>query len=142
VNGEGPSPLLVDTDVFSIVHTGRDDWKNYAKAMDGRLVALAFPTVGELLMGAYKAGWGDRKVGNLRDAIDRCVILRSTDEVIDQYARIHARFKSRLKGGGVNDIWIAACALAQPRPIEVLTRNVSDFGSIADEFPLLLMAVS
>ncbi len=33
-----------------------------------------------------------------------------------RFAEIYARLRDQLKGGGVNDMWIAATALAQPTP--------------------------
>jgi hypothetical protein len=66
-------------------------------------------------------------------------VLTATDGVVATYAQLHARFKGRLKNGGENDMWTAACALAQPDPVPVVTSNLSDFGTIAGEFPLTLV---
>jgi predicted nucleic acid-binding protein len=52
------------------------------------------------------------------------------------WAELYRRFKDQL---GVNDIWIAACALAQPEPLALVTTDLSDFRRIAATFPLILV---
>lgn len=69
----------------------------------------------------------------------RTTSLTATDAVVEQYAALHARFTGRLKDGGVNDMWTAACALAQPEPVPIVTNNRSDFETIASEFSLTLV---
>jgi hypothetical protein len=36
-------------------------------------------------------------------------------------------------------LWTAACALAQPRPLPIVTNNLNDFQAIAKHFPLRLV---
>jgi predicted nucleic acid-binding protein len=57
--------------------------------------------------------------------------------VVDRWAALHARFKGRLKEGGTNDLWVAACCLVLDLPLA--TGNLSDFQTIANEFPLRLV---
>lgn len=66
-------------------------------------------------------------------------MLTSTDAVTTKWAVIYTRLRDQLKSGGINDMWTAACALAQPVPPPVMTGNTSDFGRIAAEFPLQLV---
>ena len=39
---------------------------------------------------------------------------------------------NRLKGEGINDLWVAACCLVHELPL--VTNNLSDFQTIAGEF--------
>jgi predicted nucleic acid-binding protein len=53
---------------------------------------------------------------------------------------MYSRFRGQLKGDGINDMWVAACAVAQsPTPLPVVTGNLSDFQTIARHFPLQLI---
>lgn len=132
-------PLLVDTDVFSFILGKRGRFDEFEELVAGHLLALSFATVGELRAGAVKAGWGAIRIGALDERIRATIVLRSTDDVIDRYGQIQARFGGRLKGGGQNDMWIAACALAQPEQPPIVTHNLSDFSQIAREFPIRLV---
>jgi predicted nucleic acid-binding protein len=101
---------------------------------------LSFPTVGELRAGARIAGWQENRTRQLEERISQhYVVLTATDPVTAKWAEIYARLRDQLKGGGVNDMWIAACALAQPVPPPVVTGNLTDFGRIAAAFPLELV---
>jgi predicted nucleic acid-binding protein len=132
-------PLLVDTDAFSFVLTRRGPHVEFAELIAGHLLALSFATVGELRAGALNRGWGPRRLGPLEERIGAAVVLRSTDEVVAQYAALHARFRDRLQRGGTNDMWTAACALGQPTPPPIVTNNLSDFQTMASEFPLRII---
>lgn len=133
-------PLCVDTDVFSFLFSRRGDHESFRRLVDGHLLAMSFATVGELRAGAYNAKWGERRRRQLDEMIKQhYVVLSATDAVVEVYAQLQARFGGRLKDGGVNDMWTAACALAQPEPVPVVTNNRSDFQSIASEFPLVVV---
>lgn len=66
-------------------------------------------------------------------------MLTATDAVVGKYAELHARYAGRLSQGGQNDMWTAACALAQPEPLPLVTNNLGDFGTIASDFPLRIV---
>lgn len=133
-------PLLVDTDVFSWITWRRERYREFDDLVRGHTLALSFATVGELRFGAINAGWGDARRRTLEERISQhYVVLTATDAVTTRWAEIYARFRDQLKGGGVNDMWIAACALAQPAPPPIVTGNLSDFGRIASQFPLTLV---
>ncbi len=133
-------PLLIDTDVFSWVTWRRQRYAEFDALIEGHTLALSFATVGELRAGALKANWGAAKRRQLEDRIAQSyVVLTATDAVTSRFAEIYARFHDQLKGGGVNDMWTAGCALAQPQPPPIVTGNLSDFERIASEFPLQLI---
>jgi predicted nucleic acid-binding protein len=52
---------------------------------------------------------------------------------------MHVKLRGHLHNGGANDLWTAACALAQPRPLPIATNNVNDFQAIAKHFPVQLV---
>jgi predicted nucleic acid-binding protein len=132
-------PLLIDTDVFSWITWQRDRFREFDALVEGHVLALSFATVAELRAGVLISGWGDKRRRTLEDRIAQYVVLTATDPVTQRFAEIYARFRGRLKGGGVNDMWIAATALAQPHRPPIVTGNRSDFEYIASAFPLVIV---
>ncbi len=134
-----PGPLLVDTDAFSWITWQRGLAAEFARLIEGHVVALSFASVGELRAGALVNEWGEKRRQALEDRIAQYIVLEATDAVTRRFAEIYARFRDQLKGGGINDMWIAATALAQPTPPPIVTGNRSDFERIATEFPLVVV---
>lgn len=131
-------PLMLDTDVFSWLVWERDPWEGFATLVFGHPFVLAFATVGELRAGAIKA-FGEKRRRELERRIKECVVLPSTDAVVWNYANLQARYKDNLRGDGTNDMWIAACALAESPSIPIVTGNISDFGRMQQDFPIRLV---
>jgi predicted nucleic acid-binding protein len=134
-----PGPLLIDTDVFSWLSFKRGPYEQFEALVEGHLWALSFATVGEVLGLAAGRKMGEQRYGELFDELNRHIILPVTDEVVRIYGRIHGRFTGRLQNKGHNDIWTAACALAQQRPTPIVTGNLRDFQTIATEFPVTII---
>ncbi len=130
-------PLALDTGVFSFLLMSRGRHSDFAPLVAGHPYVLPFPVVGELKVLPLRAGsrWSARRTQALEEAIGRCVVIPSTVAVVDQWAQLYARFRGRLKNGGINDMWAAACCLAHAVPL--VTANLSDFQTIAGEFPTL-----
>lgn len=136
---EVPSgPVVVDTDVFSFLLTQRDRYVEFAALVEGHGLTVSFATVGELRAGAIKARWGAKRRTDLESQIGRFVVLPATDRVTRMYAPLHARFIGQLPPNGANDLWTAACALAQTPGLTVVTNNLKDFMPLRDEFGLQL----
>jgi hypothetical protein len=71
------------------------------------------------------------------------VVLTPTDRVVAKFAELYAVLgEDRLKRGGVNDQWTAACALVQDPPMPIITDNLRDFEKIAETAPALTLVVS
>ncbi len=129
-------PLLVDTDVFSFILLRKRNWEQFAALIDGHERLLSFATVGELYAAPEAAGstWGPEKRAQLDIQVRQHIILTATEPVARVYGQLHARFRGQFKDGGHNDMWIAACALAQPSPPPLVTNNLGDFQKIAAAF--------
>lgn len=125
-------PLAVDTDVFSYIHTRRGRYVEFQRLVGGHPLALAFAVVGEVKVLAIRAQWGEDRRKALDAAIAACVVIPTDARIVDKWAEMHARFLGRLKDGGINDLWIAACCLIHGLPL--VTNNLSDFHTIAGEF--------
>lgn len=121
-------PLAVDTDAFSAVHWGRGRRDEFAALIAGRTLAMPFPVVGELKVGAIRGGLGERRVAELERAIGVCVVIPSDARVVEQWVRLRSKLINQLKGEGINDLWIAACCLVHALPL--VTNNLRDFQTI------------
>ncbi|MDG4818920.1 type II toxin-antitoxin system VapC family toxin [Micromonospora sp. WMMD956] len=120
--------VLVDTDAFSIIWQGVDD--HLAQQLIGSMPILSFATVAELHYGAAKAGWGDRRVLALDEAVRRYVVAPYDQEL----ARLWGRLKAQAQSAGhalgqtaqTNDLWICATAIRYEAPLLTLNRRHFD----------------
>lgn len=121
-------PLLVDTDAFSFVHYRKGRWSEFEQLLAGHDLAISFASIGELRAGAIKNNWGTRRLADQERFFRSYTVIRPDSRVVERYAELHARLHNQLKMGGVNDMWVAACALTYGMPI--VTNNLSDYGLI------------
>ena len=128
----GDSPILADTNVFSFVVWEREPGPWYEPFLADRLWLLSFATVAELRHGALKAGWGAAKQQELERRIRLCVVLPGTDLVATKWADLARRYDGQMGRNG-NDLWIAACALAQDPVVPIATHD-SAFSGIGSTF--------
>ena len=132
-------PLLIDTDVVSYWVAGRGQAQREGHAFSllvaGHEQAVSFATYGELLANAHMSRWGQNRIEQLRSVITRFVILPYSFQVVELWARMHARLGQQLHRGGTNDLWTAACALAIDPQLPIVTNNLNDFQTIAAAFP-------
>ena len=131
----GAAPLLVDTDVFSYVVWHREPFSWYKPFLVNRLWILSFATVGELRHGAMRAKWGTAKLTTLQNRIDLCVVASATDAMTHHWAKLSTRFHDQI---GINDLWIAATALAQDPPLAIVS-NDKAFERIGNDFGLTVV---
>jgi predicted nucleic acid-binding protein len=137
-----PGPIVVDTDVFSLVAWRRGRFADFASLLEGHNpLVLSFATVAELRAGALNAGalWGPDRRNKLEALIRRYVIATATDAATWRFAEIYAKLRGQLQQGGVNDMWTAAVALAQPTVPPIATANLGDFSTMAKAFPGLTL---
>lgn len=125
-------PLAVDTDAFSFIHLKTGRHREFADLVAGHPLALPFAVVGELTVLGIRSRWGQRRKSALAADIALCVVIPSDARVVDVRASMRARFMNRLKGEGINDLWVAACCLVHDLPL--VTNNLSDFQTVAGEF--------
>ncbi len=128
-------PLAVDTDVFSFIHTRGGRYKEFEPLLEGHQLALPFSVVAELKVLTIRRNLGQARRDALEAHVRRCTVIPSDARVVDEWARLYARLLDRLKGGGINDLWAAACCLVYGLPI--VTNNLSDFRTIQAEAPTL-----
>jgi predicted nucleic acid-binding protein len=130
-------PLIVDTDVFSMVHYAKGRASEFEALIVGHPLALSFAAVGELRAGAIKNTWGAKRLAQQRRFLTAYTVVPANSDVVERYAPLHAKLHQNLKGGGVNDMWTAACALVLEIP--VVSNNLSDFQLIQTAAPELVV---
>jgi predicted nucleic acid-binding protein len=125
-------PLAVDTDVFSFIHLRKGRHAEFAGLLAGHPLAMPFPVVGELKVGAIRGKVGERKRAVLEADIATCVVI-PTDA-----ASSTAGLPSK------HDSWAVSRTVGSTtsgsRPVHDLplaTNNLSDFRTIAGEFQAL-----
>jgi predicted nucleic acid-binding protein len=129
----GGVPLLVDTDVFSFVHTQRGPWEDFAPFLQRRVLAVSFVTVAEVWYGARKDNWGEKKCKALEVALGAYLQIAPDVRVSMKWADIARECLGQLSGDKeAHDLWIAACALVFELPL--VTNNLGDFQVIAARF--------
>ena len=72
--------VLVDTDVFSFLMSDTSKYKNlYLPHVNGKRVAVAFITVGELYFGAKRKNWGENRIADLKHRLGKVTIVPFDD---------------------------------------------------------------
>jgi len=120
------STLLLDTDVFSYLfedHFLADVYRSHVK---GQILAISFMTVAEVFQGAFRAGWGAKRIERLEAQIKSYLVIPSSNAISRKGGEV--RFIRRHQPISAEDAWIAATALEQDCPL--VTHNSSDFHSI------------
>ncbi len=120
--------LVLDTNIVSYLMRGGPEAKAYAPRVQGRLLAIAFITVGELYYGAEKARWGDTKRKQLETTLRNFVVIPYDHEIARCYGRLVTERRRNGRPISPNDAWIAACTVRHGVPL--VTHNAKDFDGI------------
>lgn len=131
---EANSQIILDTDVASLIIKKRLD--PAAAGLYRHTWCVTFVTVGELVKGASMAGWDLRRRTVLTDWLGKVVILPYELRVSDTWGQLAAAAQLRHRPRPVNDMWIAAVAIAHGIPLA--TRNLKDFQDFVDHHGLVL----
>lgn len=95
----------------------------YLRHVEGRITALSLITVGELLFGALRRDWGERRITDLERRLGLSFILPFDHETAVAYARLKARLRRQGEILADNDLWIAALALRHSVPLASNNRS-------------------
>ncbi|MBU1626612.1 type II toxin-antitoxin system VapC family toxin [bacterium] len=123
------SPKVVcDTNIVSYLMKEHTLAHLYKKHLQGKLLSIAFMTVGELYYGAEIGGWLKQKREKLNTALKNFVVIPYDHEIALCYAKIASARKKLGKTIPCADAWIAACALRHNIPL--VTHNAKHFVDI------------
>lgn len=110
--------VVVDTDVFSrtvVAERPVPEYERFLPLLQGARLVLAAQTVGELLVGAAAAGWGERRRRGLDARIEACLVIPVDRALTEVWARFTVACRDA--GHGLQgkqhsaDRWIAATAI-------------------------------
>jgi predicted nucleic acid-binding protein len=120
-----PRVVVVDTDVFSRLFLRQraqsSDAAKWRASLAGSTVVIAVQTRAEILAGAFISNWGERRLHETRQQLDRTATVPVDSEVVEAFARLTAA--CRREGHAlqdkqhVADRWIAASAIAHDVPL-------------------------
>lgn len=120
--------VILDTNIVSYLMKGGPLAEAYAPHVQGRLLAIAFITVGEMYFGAEYNNWGEKKRKEPETTLRNFVVIPYDHEIARCYGRLMAERKRNGQPIAPNDAWIAACALRHASPL--VTHNKKDFTGI------------
>ena len=122
--------IVLDTNIVSYLMKGGRLAEIYAPHIEGRLLAIAFVTVGELYFGAEKRNWGQKKRIAIETALRNFVVIPYDHEIARCYGLLMAERQRAGKPLSTNDAWIAACAVRHSSTL--ITHNAKDFRGITN----------
>lgn len=132
---EPAANLLLDTDVLTWLTDPRNPRPEWDNVVRGQILLLSFVTVGEILHATLRGRWGAKHVQAIEDRLRAYPVIPGTIGVARRYGELRRWFHDQIPE---NDLWIAACALAQDDPVPLATGD-AHFDTIADRFPLVVI---
>jgi tRNA(fMet)-specific endonuclease VapC len=114
---------VIDTDVWSYVHKGRDEAKLYEPHLFGNLLVISFQTQAELLRGAVAANWGTRLWQHLGSRLIRYAVEPSSYTLSLRWAQAMDSARQNGRPIAAADAWVAATALNLGVPLITHNRN-------------------
>jgi predicted nucleic acid-binding protein len=114
--------LVLDTDVASHLQR-RSLQAALHEHIRGKIACVTFITVGEFFKGAFKRGWGERRMQELEGWLRTVVVLPYTAEISRVWGHISAECEAKGQPIPPNDAWIAACCMSQGLPLMTLNRR-------------------
>ena len=120
--------IILDTNIVSYLMRGGREAEAYAPHVQGKLLAIAFITVGEMYFGAENKNWGENKRRELETTLRNFVVIPYDHEIARCYGRLMGERKRTGRPIAPNDAWIAACTVRHGVPL--VTHNAKDFEGI------------
>ncbi|MEZ5277042.1 MAG: type II toxin-antitoxin system VapC family toxin [Opitutaceae bacterium] len=119
--------LIADTTLLVGLWRGQKWAAAFASANAGRSLGIPWVVMGEFWHGSLRAGHDPEKV---REFLSIGIPIHDAQPAVPCYARICAALQTTKawKEIGQNDLWIAATALAESKPL--VTRNRRHFHRI------------
>ena len=122
--------VVLDTNIVSYLMKGDPLAGQYKPHLQGRLLTVAFITIGELYFGAEKDRWGENKRMLLEHTLRKFLVIPYDNAIARCYGRLVAERQRNGSPISPNDAWIAACAVRHSVPL--VTHNAKHFDGISD----------
>ena len=118
-------PVVVDTDVISLVFKGDTRATRYLPVLDAPDLLVSFMTEAELERWIRQSNWGPERVLRFRSYMARFISIPSSRDLIVQWASVMVGARSVGRRIEVADAWVASTALLYDATL--LTNNVADY---------------
>lgn len=112
--------VLLDTSVASLLHPRKRESRErrlYEPHLEGRILALSFQSVAELLAWAEENRWGPEQRAGLDVFLGRFLTIPYDVELARVWARVITHSKAVGRRLETGDAWIAATALHRRIPL-------------------------
>ena len=119
----GGSPVVLDTSVVSLLMRDADEAAYYREEIRGLRAVISFQSREEALFGAVRAGWGDRRMNELLQPLERYEVVWAAPELVEISARVRNERERAGRKLNTADAWIAATAI-------MLASQDADFSDI------------
>ena len=123
--GEVESPVVVDTDVISMLFKHDPRGLPYVELLRGLPLVASFMTYAELYQWARLRNWGEARLEELEEFLVDYSLMMSTEELCHRWAEVRAEGRAAGRPISAQDAWHAALALHFGVPL--VTHNVRDF---------------
>lgn len=117
--------IVIDTSVVSYIFNGDTRADYYKERIRGERYAISFQTLEEVLFGAYKRGWGDRRKNELERYLQQYEVIWATAELVERCARLRSESEKVGRALATADAWIAATAVLLECPLVSHDRDFS-----------------
>ena len=117
------SPVVLDTSVVSLLMRDADEAAYYREEIRGLRAVISFQSREEALFGAVRAGWGDRRMNELLQPLERYEVVWAAPELVEISARVRNERERAGRKLNTADAWIAATAI-------MLASHDADFSDI------------
>ncbi len=121
------SMVVADSNIVSYIARRSPIAEYYLPHLEHRQVVISFQTWEEALFGAYLAGWGERRVNDLKQQMGQYQVHWPDPEMVDLCARLRAERRAAGREIELADAWVAATALYLGCP---LASHDGDFDGI------------
>jgi predicted nucleic acid-binding protein len=119
--------IVIDTCIVSYKFKNHSLAMSYEKHLQGKIWLLSFQSLGELLHGALKNNWGNKKKTLLMQTIAQHYEIIHSDSILAGWFAFVMAIRKK-QPIAVGDAWIAATALTLGCPL--VTHNAKDFENI------------
>lgn len=117
--------IVLDTNVVSYIFNGNALAGFYLEQIGEDPAVLSFQTLEEIRFGAFRSGWGERRMGRLAHHLQRYAVIWPNYGLLQLSARLRAEREKAGRALTQADAWIAATAVMLDCPLASHDRDFS-----------------
>ena len=126
----GGSPVVLDTSVVSLLMRDADEAAYYREEIHGLRAVISLQSRQEALFGAIRAGWGDRRMNELLQHLERYEVVWAAPELVEISARVRNERERAGRKLNTADAWVAATAIMLDCPLASHDADFSDIPNL------------